>query len=78
LKTGGVKCWGEMRRSNGLVMDSDHVVLVDGIHDAVRVAVGATHACALTKLGDILCWGSDAQGEAGGRSSGLDFEIALP
>jgi alpha-tubulin suppressor-like RCC1 family protein len=38
---------------------------VAGITDAVHVAAGATSACAITKAGDVYCWGDNAHGQLG-------------
>lgn len=40
-------------------------VIVAGIRDAVEVAVGDAHACALHRDGHVSCWGSDVWGAIG-------------
>ena len=38
---------------------------VDGIEDAVALAVGRVHQCALLKDGVVRCWGNNAYGQLG-------------
>ncbi len=38
---------------------------VDGIENAVRVAVGEDFGCALERSGQVRCWGEDASGQLG-------------
>ncbi len=38
---------------------------VKGLSDAVDVAVGGDHACAVRAGGKVVCWGSNAQGQLG-------------
>jgi alpha-tubulin suppressor-like RCC1 family protein len=39
----------------------DDAVLVEGLPKATKVAAGRRHTCALTREGDVYCWGGDAQ-----------------
>jgi Regulator of chromosome condensation (RCC1) repeat len=57
---GAVDCWGETssqvigrRTARG---ESD-VTRIEGISDAVSIAVNVLHACALTRSGGVKCWG---------------------
>jgi alpha-tubulin suppressor-like RCC1 family protein len=38
---------------------------VPGLSDAVAVAIGGAHACALKKGGTVACWGENGTGELG-------------
>ena len=38
---------------------------IEGVHDAVQLAAGDGFACALTKPGDVWCWGSNTLGQLG-------------
>lgn len=38
---------------------------VSGIEDAIDIAVGGAHACAVTATGRVLCWGSNHRGQLG-------------
>lgn len=44
--------------------------MIGGIEGAVQVGVGSSHACALRRQGDVVCWGSDDLGQLGARGSG--------
>jgi hypothetical protein len=57
-RTGEVVCWSMYELPA-------HPQAVPGIHDATRVSAGAYHACAVTRRGNVLCWGSDAIGRLG-------------
>ncbi len=52
---GAVLCW-----SNTLV-----TAPVAGLTDAVAVAVGANHYCAVRASGAVVCWGNNAYGQLG-------------
>lgn len=38
---------------------------VPDVTDATRIAVGADHACARRRTGELVCWGSDVHGQLG-------------
>ena len=38
---------------------------IDGVNNAVQLAVGAAHACALLRDGTVQCWGRNTRGELG-------------
>ncbi len=67
--TGSVRCWGD--NSNGQVGDGSSgnartsPTSVSGIVNAVSVAVGRDHSCALLVNGTVKCWGSNALGQLG-------------
>jgi Regulator of chromosome condensation (RCC1) repeat len=71
--TGLVWCWGansDGELGNGGTSRSDTPVpavgLPLGLHSGVTAIVaGQYHSCALTRLGAVLCWGYDANGELG-------------
>ncbi|MEO2055344.1 MAG: hypothetical protein ABGX83_08670 [Nitrospira sp.] len=77
LLTGGsLKCWGDNNAwqlgspiitPSGLFNFSSVPLLIEEIIDAVDVASGANHSCALIVNGMIECWGINFFGELGNR-----------
>jgi alpha-tubulin suppressor-like RCC1 family protein len=68
---GTVRCWGSNSAgqlgngSGGAGQFSASPVTVSGLTDAVAVAAGAEHSCALRATGSIVCWGSNDRGRLG-------------
>ena len=70
-KSGSVSCWGE--NENGQLGDGEFgsnvystvPVRVQGITDAVAIAAGWEHTCAVHASGEVSCWGDDSRGELG-------------
>jgi alpha-tubulin suppressor-like RCC1 family protein len=62
LGTGGrIRCWGENwygQLGDGTTISSTTPVLVQGVEDAVAVAVDTYTSCALRADGQVLCWGA--------------------
>ena len=50
---------------SGMEVYSDSPVKVVGIDDAVSVAAGWEHTCALHRSGEVSCWGDNNRGELG-------------
>lgn len=84
LRTDGtIACWG--RNSAGQVgngMSGDDALRpaeVTGITDAVSVACGHSHTCALSEDGAVRCWGSNSAGQLGngGTSSSEPSPVAV-
>jgi alpha-tubulin suppressor-like RCC1 family protein len=69
LRSGQVRCWGEnpYGKLGAGDVDNDHLVprLVARLHDAVHVAVGREHACAVRAGGAVACWGYNYERELG-------------
>ncbi len=68
--SGAISCWGanrEARLGNGLGGAEPVVVPVDVLYidDAVAVAAGGAHTCALRSGGELWCWGMNREGQAG-------------
>ena len=68
--TGGIKCWGPS--GNGQLGDGTadertapvDVDLPTGV-TATSIAAGAENTCAITNMGELLCWGSNRFGQLG-------------
>lgn len=78
--TGEVICWGE--NLNGQSGPTDDICFesclvdnnaVDGVSDAVAIAAGQRHSCALTGDGAVICWGSNQSGQLGVELGGLEL-----
>ncbi|HEY8041949.1 MAG TPA: hypothetical protein VIF15_19235, partial [Polyangiaceae bacterium] len=69
---GTVWCWG---RDNGYGQLGDGTLdvhgeprVVAGVSDAIDLAVGFQHACALLRGGEVRCWGGNQDGQLGDGS----------
>ena len=70
-ESGSVLCWGE--NENGQLGNGEFggnvystvPVEVEDITDAVAIAAGWEHTCAVHSTGEISCWGDDSRGELG-------------
>jgi alpha-tubulin suppressor-like RCC1 family protein len=63
-----VVCWGSNasgQLGDGTTTDSTVPVTVAGIADAIDVAAGYSHSCALRYNGGVVCWGDGTYGEMG-------------
>ena len=69
--SGTVWCWGENAKGqlgNGEQSSNAYStvpVRVLGIDDAVAIAAGWEHSCAVHGTGEVSCWGDDTNGELG-------------
>ena len=86
-----VACWGSRsdgRLGNGLTSGSTaaavsaSIVNLPSAQSTVQLAVGGTHTCVLTTLGNIVCWGNGPNGRLGYGSaadvSSPAANVALP
>lgn len=69
---GKVKCWGRNdvgQLGRGTVTPDNEadgsVADVSGISNAVAIAAGYNHACAVIQGGSVLCWGNGGRGKLG-------------
>jgi alpha-tubulin suppressor-like RCC1 family protein len=73
---GGVSCWGVNFRGEAGVGEPGSPAQCDngvsrpparvaGVEDAIQVAAGDTHTCALNATGTVLCWGDNRAGQLG-------------
>ena len=66
-----VVCWGRNNKTGQLGAPTfDEVrsalpLLVDNVQDAIRVATGLDHSCAIRKGGTVRCWGANDYGQVG-------------
>ncbi len=81
-KTGSVKCWGKNlygRVGNGtftrLVITPADVVGLD--QDVVSISAGNEHTCALTKEGDVKCWGHNEERQLGDGSDKIQVDTPV-
>lgn len=74
---GEVRCWGldalgqlgtGVVRTDTGAPESGVPVAVAGLSGVKAIAVGESHACALTASGGVMCWGSNAAGQLGDGS----------
>lgn len=70
LINGAVLCWGDNRTSQAGIQRSSPAspslpIVVSNIHEAISIAAGEDHSCALQEDGQILCWGDNHYGQLG-------------
>jgi alpha-tubulin suppressor-like RCC1 family protein len=70
LRRGGdVKCWGNnafgMLGDGSMRNERREPVSVAGLTDAVAIAAGSGHVCALKANRTVVCWGSNRKGQLG-------------
>jgi alpha-tubulin suppressor-like RCC1 family protein len=74
VNDGTVQCWGAnesgelgtQTETGGQTDDVEHFPLpVPGVSNAVAIAAGFNHMCALTNAGGVVCWGANDSGQLG-------------
>jgi alpha-tubulin suppressor-like RCC1 family protein len=74
LKAGGsMRCWGndidkQLGYANPIFTYYPTPAPVSGLSDAVAMAAGGKHTCALQANGNMSCWGSNSNGQLGDGS----------
>ncbi len=81
-RAGGAKCWGYGvfgELGNGAAVDYAIPVAVSGLSSGVAaISVGGSHSCALTGVGNVVCWGNNAFLQLGNGTttdSGIPVEV---
>lgn len=82
LASGQVRCWGGNgagQLGNGTTKRSNVPVSVHGITDAISVAAGGQHACAVLRSGGrVECWGDNDRGQLGnGTTRGSHVPVTV-
>ena len=83
-ETGEVSCWGQSdlgELGTNADLSNDHSavpVKIAGIADAIAVAAGLYHVCALHESGEVSCWGADFFGQLGNSEIVADIYSAAP
>ena len=64
---GAVMCWGSggLHLGDGEAEDRRAPVFVLGMNNVSSVHLASSHSCALTKIGEIRCWGQNGKGVFG-------------
>lgn len=79
LASGRVQCWGENltgQLGNGVADDGTTIPTeVMGLDDAIDVAAGDGHTCAVRASGQVVCWGDGVFGQLG---NGVERGSMLP
>ncbi|MEM7130572.1 MAG: C13 family peptidase [Chloroflexota bacterium] len=82
LTNSGVLCWGDSRSgelgsgSSSTGNSSSTPVLISELSSGITsISSGSSHACALTNLGDVRCWGDNVHGQLG---DGRLFQSLVP
>ena len=85
LSDGTVRCWGnnsfgQLGDGNGGAVGvfSAFPVIVNGLDNAIALAAGSSHSCALLATGAVYCWGWNSFGQLGDGNSGLDVFSRVP
>ncbi|TXD35159.1 hypothetical protein FRC98_16950 [Lujinxingia vulgaris] len=76
---GAVYCWGHntgaiIEPTNQQVRPIPEPVRREGLPDVIDIAVGGGHACAVTRPGEVYCWGLNYDGVTGVEGAEVVFE----
>ncbi len=83
---GEASCWGVLSGTefdygdavNGGDGHVKPVRRVAGLKDVRQMSMSATHTCAVTRDGQLFCWGKGAHGQLGTGGSGEDYRLLRP
>jgi alpha-tubulin suppressor-like RCC1 family protein len=70
FQDGHVRCWGsntagQLGNGQDGISYQNPATVVVGLNNAVQLAAGARHTCALLEGGTISCWGDNTRGQLG-------------
>jgi len=77
---GSVVCWGDNadgQLGDGTLVERPTAVAAAGLPDALALAAGRAHTCALRSDRTVVCWGSDNAGQLGDGTP-LQFSVPQP
>ena len=87
LSSGAIQCWGlndngQLGNGTATYYDSPQgistPVLVSGISNAIAVAAGSDHTCAVLSSGSVQCWGNNNYGKLGnGTLAGSNVPVTV-
>jgi alpha-tubulin suppressor-like RCC1 family protein len=77
-----VACWGsnslgQLGAGSSTTVGLEPVV-VSSLVGVSQIALGGSHSCALTKDGQVHCWGDNNNGQAGSGTAGPGQEVSRP
>jgi alpha-tubulin suppressor-like RCC1 family protein len=82
LADGTARCWGSNNTNgalgDGTTVDRSSPVTVSGLTNAVAIAAGVSHTCALLADGSAKCWGHNNEGQIGDGSIGVSRLTPVP
>jgi alpha-tubulin suppressor-like RCC1 family protein len=84
LNTGAVQCFGsnaagQLGRGNAVSLDATPASVQGLSTGAVAISAGASHACAITPAGDVMCWGLNDFGQLGDNTQdNSNLPVAVP
>jgi alpha-tubulin suppressor-like RCC1 family protein len=78
LSNGNVKCWGDntehqLAYENFYTDYNSTPVTIKGITNAVAIAAGEAHTCALISDGSMKCWGFNGYGQLGDGTTNYTY-----
>ncbi|MFZ5890242.1 MAG: hypothetical protein ACOY0T_04160 [Myxococcota bacterium] len=77
---GNVHCWGnnaDGQVGNGSTTNVPTPVQVPGLSNAVSIAAGQSHSCAVLSSGTVYCWGGNSYGQLGGNRTPSLVPVAV-
>lgn len=82
-KSGRVFTWGRDSTTGCLglgssVTSADVPTQVEGVRDVVDIQMGSHHVVALTKKGEVYCWGDGEMGQLGNKRHGESVKACMP